>query len=116
MRTRFFATTAKGMEDLLADELQALGAHAVERTRAGVSFEGSGDDDLKMAYRACLWSRIANRVLLPLKTFPAPAPEKLYAGVKSIRWSDHLTPAQTLAVDFAASRSKITHTQFGALK
>jgi 23S rRNA (guanine2445-N2)-methyltransferase / 23S rRNA (guanine2069-N7)-methyltransferase len=109
---QFFATTAKGMEDLLFDELKALGAQSVEKTRAGVSFQG----ELQIAYRACLWSRIANRILLPIKTFPAPAPEKLYAGVKSIRWSDHLSASQTLAVDFASSHSQITHSQFGALK
>jgi 23S rRNA (guanine2445-N2)-methyltransferase / 23S rRNA (guanine2069-N7)-methyltransferase len=36
--------------------------------------------------------------------------------VRSIRWSDHLTPKNTIAVDFSASASQITHTHFGALK
>src|SRR5689334_3788748 len=109
----FFATTAKGMEELLADELASLpGVRVLAKARAGVSFEGS----LEAAYRACLWSRIANRVLLPLASFAAPTPEKLYGGVKGIRWSDHLTPAETLAVDFSSSMSFITHTHFGALK
>lgn len=108
----FFATTAKGMEPLLEQELKALGAVAVEPTRAGVAFKGT----LETAYRACLWSRVASRVLMPLKSFDAPTPEKLYGGVKSIRWSDHLTPRHTLAVDFASSQSGITHTHFGALK
>jgi 23S rRNA (guanine2445-N2)-methyltransferase / 23S rRNA (guanine2069-N7)-methyltransferase len=112
MTTLFFATTPKGMEELLEQELRDLGAEAVETTRAGVAFRGS----LETAYRACLYSRVANRVLLPLKTFSAPTPEKLYGGVKSIRWSDHLTPQQTIAVDFAVSQSQITHTHFGALK
>jgi len=107
-----FATTAKEMETLLADELVALGASRVEKKRAGVSFQGT----LETAYRICLWSRIANRVLLPLKTFAAPSPEKLYGGVKSIRWSDHLAAEQTIAVDFSSSQSQITHTHFGALK
>jgi 23S rRNA (guanine2445-N2)-methyltransferase / 23S rRNA (guanine2069-N7)-methyltransferase len=100
------------MEDLLVEELRALGAGSVEKTRAGASFDG----DLKIAYRACLWSRIANRILLPLKTFPAATPEKLYAGVKSIRWSDHLSQTNTFAIDFTSTQSAITHTQFGALK
>ncbi|HLE00436.1 MAG TPA: THUMP domain-containing protein [Bdellovibrionota bacterium] len=108
----FFATTAKGMEPLLVNELRGLGATSVQQTRAGASFEGP----LELAYRACLWSRIANRVLLPLKKFPAPTQEKLYGGVKSIRWSDHMTPANTLAVDFTSSESQITHSHFGALK
>lgn len=108
----FFATTAKAMEPLLAAELASFRAEAIQETRAGVSFRGT----LEIAYRACLWSRVANRILLPLKTFPAPTPEKLYAGVKSIRWSDHVHPQGTIAVDFASSKSQITHTHFGALK
>lgn len=109
---KFFAATPKGMEELLVDELKALGAQNVEKARAGAMFEGS----VETAYRACLWSRIANRVFLPLKTFPAPTQEKLYAGVKSIKWSDHFTNDQTFAVDFASNQSQMTHTQFGALK
>jgi 23S rRNA (guanine2445-N2)-methyltransferase / 23S rRNA (guanine2069-N7)-methyltransferase len=109
---KFFAATPKGMEELLVDELKALGAQNVTKARAGAMFEGT----VETAYRACLWSRIANRVFLPLKTFPAPTQEKLYAGVKSIKWSDHLTNDQTFAVDFASNQSQMTHTQFGALK
>jgi 23S rRNA (guanine2445-N2)-methyltransferase / 23S rRNA (guanine2069-N7)-methyltransferase len=108
----FFATTAKGMESLLAAELTGMGADNVKVLRAGVSFSG----DIKTAYRACLWSRIANRVLFPIKTFSAPSPEKLYGGVKSIRWSDHLSAKSTLAVHFSSSQSIISHTHFGALK
>ena len=107
-----FATTAKGMELFLAQELISLGASEVKETRAGVSFRGS----LETAYQACLWSRVANRILLPLKTIPAPNPEKLYGGVKSIRWSDHLSAQTTFAVDFSSSQSQITHSHFGALK
>src|SRR6185295_4345059 len=98
----FFASAPKAMEDLLAGELRALGAQKVEPTRAGVAFEGT----LETAYRACLWSRIANRILLPIARFPAPTPEKLYGGVKQIRWSEHLTPEETMAVDFASSHSQ----------
>ncbi len=107
-----FATSAKGLEELLAEELRQVGAESVKVVRAGVSFRGP----LAVAYRACLESRVASRVLLPLKKFPAPTPEKLYGGTKSIRWSDHLGARQTLAVDFTSVRSDLTHTHFGALK
>lgn len=111
-KSDFFATAPKGMEPLLADELRALGISSVAETRAGVAFKAT----LELAYRACLWSRIANRILLPLATFPAPSPEALYAGVRSIRWDEHLSAEGTLAVDFSAVQSQITHTHFGALK
>ena len=108
----FFATTAKGMEELLAAELRALGAAAVETRRAGASFAGT----LEVAYRVCLWSRIANRVLLPLAAFPAATPQALYEGVQTVRWSDHLDARRTLAVDCATSRSAMAHSHYGALK
>jgi 23S rRNA (guanine2445-N2)-methyltransferase / 23S rRNA (guanine2069-N7)-methyltransferase len=108
----FFATVALGMESLLAQELRDLGAQAVQQEKAGVRFQGS----LELAYRVCLWSRFANRVLLPLKKFAAPDPDRLYGGVRGIHWTDHLDVEGTLAVDFSSSHSKITHTHYGALK
>ena len=108
----FFATCPKGIESLLADELRALGAEGVKETRAGVAFEGT----LTIGYRACLWSRLANRILLPLTSFPAPTPEELYAGAQTIAWKEHLAAEGTLAVDFTTSQSAITHSHYGALK
>jgi len=109
---RFFASAPKGVENILVDELTALGARAVRETKAGASFEGS----LETAYRACLWSRVANRILLPLRDVPAATPERLYDGVRSIDWREHLRPGGTFAVDFSSTASAITHTQFGAQK
>ena len=108
----FFATAPKGMEPLLVGELQDLGADEVVVARAGVSFRGG----LEAGYRACLWSRLASRVLLPLAQFPASTPDELYAGVQAIHWDTHLAPEGTLAVDCNAAHSKITHTHFAALK
>jgi 23S rRNA (guanine2445-N2)-methyltransferase / 23S rRNA (guanine2069-N7)-methyltransferase len=108
----FFATSPKGMADLLALELTQLGALNVSETRAGVRFQGG----MEIAYRACLWSRLANRVLLPLASFRAESPEALYDGVREIDWAGHLTASQTIAVDSNISTSKITHSHYAALK
>jgi 23S rRNA (guanine2445-N2)-methyltransferase / 23S rRNA (guanine2069-N7)-methyltransferase len=114
MATRhdFFATTAKGLEELLAGELRDLGAENVAIVRAGVFFAGP----LEVAYRACLWSRVANRILLPVASFHAETPEALYTGVRSVRWADHVSPRGTLAVDCATSQSRLTHSHYAALK
>jgi 23S rRNA (guanine2445-N2)-methyltransferase / 23S rRNA (guanine2069-N7)-methyltransferase len=72
--------------------------------------------DLELAYRTCLWSRIASRILLPLKSFQAASEEALYAGVRGIAWSQHIPGSATLAVDFTSTRSLIRHTRFGAQK
>jgi 23S rRNA (guanine2445-N2)-methyltransferase / 23S rRNA (guanine2069-N7)-methyltransferase len=107
-----FATAPKGLELLLVAELKALGATDPAEKLAGVTFTG----DLALAYRACLWSRLANRILLSLARFPAATPEELYVGVQSIDWHQHIDPRATLAVHFVTSQSQITHTLYGAQK
>ena len=77
MDLSFFATVPRGMESLLAGELKSLGAERVRQSRAGVSFGGS----LETAYRTCLWSRLASRVLLPVASGPAADADQLYATV-----------------------------------
>jgi len=109
---KLFATAPKGIETILADELLDLGAKNVKTSRAGASFFGN----IELAYRACLWLRTANRVLLPIDEFQAETPEALYQKIQLIPWSEHLDSNGTFAVDFQSSQSKIYHTQYGALK
>jgi 23S rRNA (guanine2445-N2)-methyltransferase / 23S rRNA (guanine2069-N7)-methyltransferase len=109
---QFIATAPKHMERLLAEELRSLGAESVSETRAGASFFG----DLETAYRACLWSRVANRILLPLASFPAADADQLYAGVQSVPWREHFDLSSSFAVEFNSTRSAISHSHFGALK
>ena len=109
---QLYATVPGGMEGLLADELQQLGAEEVKQGRSGVGFKGS----MEIAYRICLWSRLANRLLLPLLEFPVETPEELYEQVRTLDWSEHLKPTDTLAVDGHCHRSSIKHSHYAALK
>ncbi|HET9819939.1 MAG TPA: bifunctional 23S rRNA (guanine(2069)-N(7))-methyltransferase RlmK/23S rRNA (guanine(2445)-N(2))-methyltransferase RlmL [Rhodanobacteraceae bacterium] len=112
----FFATCPKGLEYLLRDELAALGAEAHEAL-AGVRFGGNPEHpDLELAYRACLESRLASRVLLPLATFDAADADALYAGAKAIDWSRHFAADATLAIDATGRSGTITHSGFAAQK
>ncbi len=83
-----FATCPKGLEYLLRDELRELGAEDAREALAGVHFSGT----LELAYRACLWSRLASRVLLQLAEFESADADALYAGLQRIDWSQHLAP------------------------
>ena len=113
METRdFFATVPKGIESLLADELQQLGATAVKPITAGVSFRGT----LETAYRACLWSRLASRILMPISNFVAIDPDQLYAACNSFPWEEHFSVDQTFAVDASLVGSKLTHSHYAALR
>ncbi|GAB4247327.1 MAG: bifunctional 23S rRNA (guanine(2069)-N(7))-methyltransferase RlmK/23S rRNA (guanine(2445)-N(2))-methyltransferase RlmL [Thermoleophilia bacterium] len=105
-----FATTPKAMEPLLAAELRDLGARQVKETRAGCAFQGT----LETAYRVCLWSRVASRVLLRVAVFPVATADDLYAGVRALPWDEHLRPEGTLAVDLTSGGGVVAHSVFGA--
>ena len=108
----FYATCGGGLDALLAEEFNALGFAGVQRAGAGVRFLGP----LTEGYRACLWSRLANRILLPIHNGPASSPEELYDLIQEIDWSEHMDVEGSLAVDFFTANSLITHSQYGALK
>jgi 23S rRNA (guanine2445-N2)-methyltransferase / 23S rRNA (guanine2069-N7)-methyltransferase len=106
----FFATHPLGFSDLVEQELLGWGAQITARTTAGIGFSGS----LDCAYRACLWSRIANRILLQIDTFDAPEADALYYGTQRTNWLEHIDPARSIAVDFTTSHSQINHSLYGA--
>jgi 23S rRNA G2445 N2-methylase RlmL/23S rRNA G2069 N7-methylase RlmK/C1962 C5-methylase RlmI len=97
---------------LLARELLAFGAQSAKERSTGVAFTGT----LRTAYRACLESRLANRVFLELGRFEVADAEGFYRAVRGIDWPAHFAPGATLACDFSGRHPLITHTHFGALK
>ncbi|WP_163558830.1 bifunctional 23S rRNA (guanine(2069)-N(7))-methyltransferase RlmK/23S rRNA (guanine(2445)-N(2))-methyltransferase RlmL [Halomonas sp. NO4] len=107
----FLATCPRGLEELLADELRTLGGEPFKTTVAGVHFRA----DLAGAYRACLWSRLANRIVRCLvREEGIERPEALRAVVAGVDWTQHLRSGATLAVDFHGRSEQIRHTRFGA--
>ncbi|MDA9569936.1 bifunctional 23S rRNA (guanine(2069)-N(7))-methyltransferase RlmK/23S rRNA (guanine(2445)-N(2))-methyltransferase RlmL [Porticoccaceae bacterium] len=108
--TAWLATCPKGMEQLLADELGAIGASEVKQTVAAVHFQGT----LQVAYRACLWSRLANRVLMPLLTFKLDSTDDLYSNSVEIPWEQHLTEDNSIAIDFIGTSKHIDNSMYGA--
>ena len=108
--SQWFATCPKGLEALLATELSTLGASATRETVAGVYFDGP----LSLAYRACLWSRLANRILWPQASLAADDADELYRSLSNIAWDDLFDPKRSFAIDFSGENLNIRNTQFGA--
>ncbi|CAA0118381.1 Ribosomal RNA large subunit methyltransferase K/L [Halioglobus japonicus] len=106
----WFATCPKGVEALLSDELSRLGAETTRETVAGVHFTGPR----ALAYRACLWSRLANRVLWPIAQLDAADGDTLYRSMKDIDWGRLFDPKRTITIDFSGENRNIRNTQFGA--
>lgn len=109
---RYFATCAKGLEYLLVDELKALGAEEAREALAGVHFSG----DAALGLRACLWSRLASRILLPLAEFDARDAQALYDGIHAIDWNAHLDPGRSFAIDAGVRLSSISQSMFAGQK
>ena len=106
----FQAIVSRGAEEACAQELRQLGLQRVVAERGAVRFLGPLAD----GYRACLWSRIASRILLRLERFHATTPDDLYAGIHRLDWADHLSAGGTLWVDFVGTSKQLRHTNFSA--
>lgn len=105
-------TCPKGIELLLLDEAASLGLQDAQHVKLGVTGKGT----MEIAYKLCLWSRLANRVLLVLKSFEAVDADALYEELKATDWSEHMDVNTGFAVDFTGKGCGINNTHFGALK
>ncbi|MBY6204333.1 bifunctional 23S rRNA (guanine(2069)-N(7))-methyltransferase RlmK/23S rRNA (guanine(2445)-N(2))-methyltransferase RlmL [Halomonas denitrificans] len=103
-----FATAPQGLEDLLARELAGLGFDDARPGRGGVELR----TDLAGTYRACLWSRVAGRVLMPIAAFEADDADALYRHALEVDWSAHMRPEGSLAVDFTGVRPAVGHARY----
>ncbi|MEP5566985.1 MAG: bifunctional 23S rRNA (guanine(2069)-N(7))-methyltransferase RlmK/23S rRNA (guanine(2445)-N(2))-methyltransferase RlmL [Halioglobus sp.] len=108
--SQWFAACPRGLENLLVAELQSLGALSTRETVAGVYFQGPA----AIGYRACLWSRLANRILRPVETIDATNGDALYQNLKQIQWSALFDASQTFSIDFSGQSDSIRNTQYGA--
>lgn len=106
------ANAPRGFADLLAAELRALDAVDVRERPLGVSFRG----DARVAYRACLESRIASRVFLVVARFQAGSADDIYRHLRETPWQQHLSARGTLACEWSGRHPAITNTHYGALR
>ena len=105
---RMVAKTFGGLEEVLRDELIALGASNVEIGLRMVEFEG----DLELMYKANLCCRTALRILKPIYTFEASDPDELYDTVREIPWENFLTADSTFAIDSTVHSEVFRHSKY----
>ena len=109
----FLITAAKGLDELLLEELATICPQAQLKSKPGQVIMFASIED---AYRVCLWSRLANRVLLKLSDGEVKSAEDLYNIADQVNWPSHFGLQQTFVVDFNGTNKLINNTQFGALK
>ncbi|WP_025155189.1 bifunctional 23S rRNA (guanine(2069)-N(7))-methyltransferase RlmK/23S rRNA (guanine(2445)-N(2))-methyltransferase RlmL [Morganella morganii] len=108
----YFASTARGLEELLKNELATLGAEDLSITQGGVHFRAQP----RTMYTCLMWSRLASRILLPLNEFNVYSDMDLYLAVQSIDWPSVFSADKTFAVHFNGTNDEIRNSQYGALK
>ena len=107
-----FASCPAGLESLLAEELKTFRIRRVRPLDGGVAFFS----DIEGAYRACLWSRLAARIVWVADRVDASDAEALYAGVHALEWENIVACGASLSVRAHGTNGELRNTRFTALK
>ncbi len=102
------ATTLFGLEEVLAGELESLGADSVRIHNRAVSFAG----DRAMMYRANYHLRTALRILKPLRSFPSGNEDDIYSGIKDMEWEKIIDASDLIAVETVLLSKHYRHSGF----
>lgn len=106
------AKTLAGLEDVLAEELIALGANNLEIGKRMVSFEG----DKQLLYKCNIHCRTALRILVPIHTFKARNADEIYSEVKKLDWRKYMSLENTFSIDSVVFSDIFTHSKFVAYR
>ncbi|MBR5831198.1 MAG: RNA methyltransferase [Bacteroidales bacterium] len=109
---KMIAKTMFGFEEILADELRALGAEDVQPINRAVSFTGTMDT----LYKANYCCRTALSILKPFAEFEANNENELYDNVYAIKWEQILDVDCTFFFESAANSKIFTNSYYAALK
>jgi putative N6-adenine-specific DNA methylase len=112
MAEHFFAVCPRGVEPLLAQELQRLGATDLGSAPGGVAFSGA----MSTAYAANLHSRTASRILWRAASGYYRNENDLYELAREVPWEREFEPQQRLRVDVTATQSPLRSLQFATLR
>lgn len=108
----YFATTARGFEEMLKAELIQLGIEQTKLTQGGVYFTTTP----KGMYKALLYTRLASRILLPLTQTKVFDDIDLYSAIVSYPWENIFDDKATIFIDFNGTNESIRHSQYGAMR
>src|SRR6185437_11706514 len=108
----FFAPCPRGLESVLAAELEQLGAASVQGRDGGVQFRA----DWRICYRVNLESRIASRVLWQVASQPYGSEADIYDATRALPWNEWFSPGLTIRVNIAALKCPLRSLDFVKLR
>jgi putative N6-adenine-specific DNA methylase len=111
-RFEMTAKTLFGLEDVLAEELKAIGAEDINAGNRIVSFTG----DRRTLYKANFHCRTALKILKPVARFEAYSADEVYEKVKETEWERYLSPKDTFAIDTVVYSENFNHSKYVAYR
>ncbi|NOQ71700.1 MAG: class I SAM-dependent RNA methyltransferase [Crocinitomix sp.] len=105
------AKTLYGLEEVLKDEIVALGGQDVKVGNRVVTYKG----DMKLLYESNLWLRTAISILIPLKKFRFADEKDLYRKFTRIDFSEIMGVKDTFAAKGAVNSDLFNHTGYPML-
>lgn len=109
---KLIAKTFAGLEELLAKELNSIGAENVEIGNRMVSFQG----DKEILYKANFCLRTAVKILMPIREFKAKDADEVYEETKKIHWENYMDEDSTFLVDAVVFSDEFRHSRFAAYR
>lgn len=111
-KKKIIAKTSFGLEEVLIEELTELGITEIEKANRAVTFYATKEE----LYKANIWLRTANRLIMPFKEFTIKSDDDLYNQIKKIEWEDIFDVTQTFAIDSTVFSPLFNHTKYAAFK
>src|SRR5699024_140330 len=102
MKVKLIATTAMGLESIVAQEVRDLG-YDVEVENGKVIFEA----DRSAIARTNLWLRVADRVKLVVGEFNAYTFDELFEKTKALPWEKYIDEEGRFPVSGKSHKSKL---------
>ena len=112
MNQQYFATCPRGLEALLAAELEHCQAKNIKPTDGGVSFMG----DVALCYQANLHSRIATRIMWQVARGKYATEEDLFDAAYKINWPNWFDVKHDFMVKVTGVKCPLKSLEFATLK
>jgi putative N6-adenine-specific DNA methylase len=110
---RLIAKTTSGLEQILADEIRALGGKNISTGNRAVYYEG----DLYILYKSNYYLRTSLRVLKEIELFRFKNVDQFYLKCKNIDWKNYFNVEQSFVIHSTVGKSKeFTNSMFASMR
>jgi putative N6-adenine-specific DNA methylase len=112
LKLQYFASCPRGLESILSNELESLGAVEIKIVDGGVKFESTTE----IMYRANLTSRIATRILCRVANGNYKTEDDLYNAALNVKWESLFDVSHGIKVSTTGVKCPLKSLDFMTLR